>query len=328
MRSPYALLALALASPATLHGQQLLSGDLSFVPGETFNFGTIPWSEPGPGGAALTWDFSTISPTPGTPYVWEDPLPFMITDFPGVTVARDVAFSCTEYWQATPDRFSELGNQCGISLTSNTYTDPRDVIHYPFGLGNTFTDTFGGMYRLGGGAPDSSVIAGTITVTADASGTLVLPWTTHTGVLRLHLQQELELVDFGTTTNFDRYWYVVPGVHMPLLSLTRSWNSLNPTPVNSASVQLPAPTAVSDGPSSLPVTVHYRQGALHVLAPDGRAAEVALYATDGRCLGQWSLPTGSSDQVIPWTAPTTGLVIVHIRDRAGRTQVQRVVVGP
>lgn len=328
MRSPYALLALALASPTTLHGQQLLSGDLSFVPGETFNFGTIPWSEPGPGGAALTWDFSTISPTPGTPYVWEDPLPFMITDFPGVTVARDVAFSCTEYWQATPDRFSELGNQCGITLNTISYTDPRDVIRYPFALGDSFTDTFGGMFLHSDGAPDSSVIAGTITVTADASGTLILPWTTHTGVLRLHLEQEEELVDFGTSSNFDRYWYVVPGVHMPLLSLTRSWTSTNPTPVNYASVQLPAPTSVADGATPFSMEVRYRQGALHVLAPDGRAAEVTLYTTDGRCLGQWSIPTGSSDQVIPWTAPTTGLVIVHIRDRAGRTQVQRVVVVP
>lgn len=44
MRSPYALLVLALACPTTLLGQQLLAGDLSFVPGETFHFSTIPWT--------------------------------------------------------------------------------------------------------------------------------------------------------------------------------------------------------------------------------------------------------------------------------------------
>jgi hypothetical protein len=328
MRIPYYLLALATITSTDILGQQLLSGDLSFVPGETFNFGDIPWSEPGAGGAGLTWDFSDVTPTPGTPYTWEAPLAWQQAEYPGITVARDVAFSCTEYWQATPDRFSELGNQCGITLTTNAYDDPRDVIRYPFAFGNTFTDTFGGMYRLGGGLPDSSVIAATITVTADATGTLILPWATHSGVLRLHLEQVQEFVDFNTTFNSEEFWYVKPGVHMPLLKLITTWDSANPEPVDFATVQVPNINAIADSRIPIPVDVRYANGALHLQATDGQLASCEVFAADGRCIGHWELHQGRMDHALPLQLQASGLLTIRVTDRAGRSRVQRLVVVP
>ncbi|MBL7945948.1 MAG: hypothetical protein JNN32_07765 [Flavobacteriales bacterium] len=328
MRVPYYVLALATITSTDSTGQQLLSGDLSFVPGETFNFASADAMEAGPGGTGLTWDFGELAPFGEIEYTWLTPSAFESATYPGITVARDVAFSCTEYWQAAPDRFSELGNRCGITLSSEIYDDPRDVVRYPFAFGNTFTDTYGGMYRVGGGQPDSSVINGIITVTADATGTLILPWATHAGIIRLHVEQEEEFVDFNTTFNREEFWYVKPGVHMPLLKLLSTWDNANPEPVDFATVQVPNVNAITDNWIPIPVVLHYENGVMHLRSTDGQLASCEVFTADGRCVGQWALHQGRNDHALPLHAQAGGLLTIRVIDRSGRTRVQRLVVMP
>lgn len=327
MRIPY-FFAFVILIQVNAGAQQLDAGDLSFVPGETFNFGSIPWSEPGAGGVAQIWDFSEVAPAGELEYTWEAPSDLDQIAYPGITVVRDVAFSCTEYWQAAPDRFSELGNRCGITLSSYTYEDPRDVIRYPFAFGDTYTDTYGGMYRVGGGQPDSSAIDATITVTADATGTLILPWTTHTGVLRLHLEQEEELVDDGRTFYTDEYWYVLPGVHMPLLKLIRSWDDLEPKPLSYATVQLPNSTSIAPRPAMHPIDVHWANGLLSVQADAAQLVRCDVFLSDGRSLGHWDLDPTRALQLLPVNMQAVGLVSIRFTDQAGRTTVERLVITP
>ena len=64
------------------------------------------------------------------------------------------------------------------------YTDPKDMIRYPFNYANSFVDTYSGDQTI---ANVAHTFSGTRTVTYDGWGTVMVPWGTVSGVLRLPL---------------------------------------------------------------------------------------------------------------------------------------------
>lgn len=323
MQKRYIPTAIAVVAGLCSNAQTLQSGDLSIVPGESFTFGSIGEAEPGAAGSGATWDFSTIAPGGEITYDWETPSAQALMTHPDITVARAVAFSCTEYWEAAQFRFSEYGNGCGITLSHTVYDDPRDAVRYPMALGSSYTDTYSGMTRIGGGAPDSTAVEGTITVTADGTGTLVLPWATQPGVLRLRVEEERVETDWGVTTHWEQHWYVLPGVHMPLLRLIRTWDTENPTPFDYGNVQLPNTTGLGAEYLGSALRMYHANGVLHVDAAADGLLRCEVFTADGRTVRVWEAPR--TPLVLPLPVVGDQLLIVRVTDQNGVLHTQRVL---
>jgi len=154
----------------------------------------------------------------------------------------------TTYVQALGDKVSQTGVY--ISTTDfAVYTDPMDQLRYPFTYNSTFTDTYAGalVYTPPVGSPVLATESGSVTVTADAWGTLVLPGNTYANVLRVHSSQSFrDSADvFGVgendTWDLETYTWYVPGYHSPLLTISTASDALlgvNTKTVSYASRQL------------------------------------------------------------------------------------------
>ncbi len=310
------------------HGQTLQSDQFSVTPGDVFEFGTIPWTEPGPAGTDQNWDLSSAS-TPFTfNYNWQAPSSLDLVNHPSCTVVREPYFSCTEYWEATPQRFSELSNFCGIDLSFARFDDPRDIIRYPFTLGNSLTDSFGGAARLQGSS-DTVSFTGTITVTADATGSLTLPWTNFPSVLRLRVDQEMNYPELARTDHERQTWYVVAGVHMPAAAYSERWSTGVSDTIRSARILTGTNTAAIELASTHGPTV--RQDGRHLVLTTSQGIPLRdcdLLLLDGRLLGSWRFTEGGSQWSIPLDVSAPVLVIIRATDTHGRLYTARVLATP
>lgn len=310
------------------YGQTLQSGDLSIVPGDAFQFGSIPWTPPSAPGSGQNWDLAGVSTSFTTPYVWLEPSSIVLDSYPSCTVVRQTYFSCSEYWEATSEHFSELSNGCGIDLTAQQFDDPRDIIRYPFSFGDSFIDNYSGEARLQG-STDTIAFNGLITVTADASGEITLPWTSFMNVLRLRVSTSTNYPAIDRTDNELRTWYVVPGLHMPVASYIERWNNLAPDTMRSARILTGTNTATPERPSPDGLVVRHDGKQLVITDATGaplRACDVLV--NDGRLLGSWTF-TGKQDQrSLPLEVNTPTLLLIRATDTQGRLHTARMMATP
>lgn len=126
----------------------------------------------GNSGGDQTWDFSSLS--------WANPE----TDFTGLlssatpfsnhflnadVASLSVDFSGNDlynYFTNATDHYATWGYEG--SSQKLVYSNPRDILHYPFSFGNTFTDSYYGNMEIG-------YNSGEVEVTADGFGNLILP---------------------------------------------------------------------------------------------------------------------------------------------------------
>jgi hypothetical protein len=97
-----------------------------------------------------------------------------------------------------------------------------DQIRYPFTYTNTFTDPYAGIVKFG---PLTAHETGTISVTADAWGTLQLPGRTDVTLRVRSLQSFVDSTYiFGSpvlkTFTIETYAWYLPGYHSALLSMS------------------------------------------------------------------------------------------------------------
>lgn len=162
----------------------------------------------GASGAAVTWDFSTLVDIGTQTGTWIAPgsTPYA-SSFPTSNIALDGGGGNYVYYSSTASGF---GN-CGAYMNTVTqyYDDMEEIIRYPFTFNDTYVDNLACTFVSGG----TWYRTGTITVTADGYGTLILPWGTVNNVLRLHLVEDYEDSTAGWTVEYDvdMYKWLVPG---------------------------------------------------------------------------------------------------------------------
>jgi hypothetical protein len=119
------------------------------------------------------------------------------------------------------------GQYLGLTLS---YSNPEDILHFPFNMGNTYSDTWAVTFING----TTFTRTGTTTVTYDGYGSLKLASGVYNNAVRVHFQQVYSDVYSGGTINYnnDEYMWYINGNHQPVAvtyTLTNSTSPSNPT---------------------------------------------------------------------------------------------------
>lgn len=108
----------------------------------------------------------------------------------------------------------------------NQFTNTIEIMHFPFSYGNSYTDNFSG-YTYAAFLGGTLNVTGTLTVTADGQGTLILPTNptpTNFSVLRIKNQINMNIAGTGTlstvtgTVQSTNYQFFKTGTKAPILS--------------------------------------------------------------------------------------------------------------
>lgn len=177
----------------------------------SYDFVNATGFDPGPSGAAVTWDFSDIS-LAGTSYGYT----FVTVgstgfadDFPGANLATDQGDGVYTYYKGSPSEFSLYGVH--TDATTLSYSDPETLYSYPMTFGTTFSDNLYCSFFSG----VDVVRSGSISVEADGYGTLILPSGTYDNVLRVvaHEVYSDEFIGLPTPTDYDftNYYFMREG---------------------------------------------------------------------------------------------------------------------
>ncbi len=188
----------------------------------------------GPTGASAYWDFSglvtkAIADSVSVGYVtWAADAPGWVSGSGATHAIVTPAPPVSNFYIVSSSKFSQTGLYKSISDFA-AYTDPVDVLQFPFTYGGTFTDAYAGVIGFMG---TTATEAGTIQTTADGWGTLVLPPAppsttnrTYTGTLRVFSYQLFRdsANIFGTpivqTDTIRTYTWYQPGYHSALLTI-------------------------------------------------------------------------------------------------------------
>ena len=200
--------------------------------GDIYNFsGTLDSFDPGPSGAGQNWDFSDITPTfsSTSTAVAPESTPFA-GDFPEATIAFAQSGD-NETFIFSQISTSEMLN-VGLGNTPSGgnpmvihYTDAVKLLQYPFSYTDAYTDSYYTAYSLTEGMVTHEW--GTISVTADAWGSVLTPEGTFNNTLRIKSERTYTdsvwvsgiFVNAGTYTQTDYQWYTSTS-HTPVISIS------------------------------------------------------------------------------------------------------------
>lgn len=196
---------------------------------DNFVYNRTNYFSPGNSGSNQVWNLSAISPTAINS---STVIPLGSTPNPTVPNANLCVNTGTLYnYHATNS--TAFQNCSGIASSSIhvSYTDPEDILHYPFTYNNTFTDTWAGSYQL---FSNPMNLTGTTTVLADGHGTVITPHSTYTNALRVHITTTIMETPGSSTFTITRYrdeyrWYS-PGVRYHVAAVFTTTNSTNNDP--------------------------------------------------------------------------------------------------
>ncbi len=191
------------------------------VVGNTFIQHQFGYIVPGTSGANASWDFSGVPALTTITHTYSLPsaTPYA-AQFPNANLASKINSGGTiyySYFNASNSSYTFNGMNIPTMLTSMPYTDPEKLLSFPFTYNSTFTDTFAttisGYDRHG-----------TVTMIADAYGSITLPYGTITDVLRVKSTQTYADYSSGSAvTNYvstNYYWYK-PGIHYCVFQLSQ-----------------------------------------------------------------------------------------------------------
>lgn len=180
------------------------------VIGNSFTYTTTSYFAPGSSGASQTWDFSSITGTPGgsSTCVSVGSTPNG-SSFPNANIAFSNSGSNYSYSKTSTTAYQNYGyvSSGGVVMP---YSNPEDFLHFPFTFNNTYTDPWAVNFVNGG---YTFYRTGTTAITADAYGTLTTPAGTFTNVLRVHMVQTYQdSADMGGPyliqySNDEYLWY-------------------------------------------------------------------------------------------------------------------------
>ena len=183
------------------------------VIGFSINYNNTSYFAAGAAGASQTWNFASIT---GTSTEISNCVSVGSTpngsSFPNANVAfNNTVANNHSYWKTSSSAFQNYGivSSNGVVIA---YSNPEDLLHFPFTFNNTYTDPWSATFINSG---YTYYRTGSSSVTADAYGTITTPAGTFNNVLRVHLVQTYQdSVDLGGTpyvipyTNDEYLWYV------------------------------------------------------------------------------------------------------------------------
>ena len=180
----------------------------------------VQFADPGASGPNQVWDFSKVEPTGKNQCssIMAATMPKMSGVGPYNLLLADSGY---EYMMNSAEsRLEELGYVNNEQKLTLIYMDPVVKMKYPFSFGNSYTDQFiGEAITNGTGKID---FTGYITVSADASGTLILPDRVINGALRVKSVKVGQQINMCGTSDVHivKYSWYASGYRYPLLNLS------------------------------------------------------------------------------------------------------------
>jgi hypothetical protein len=212
---------LLISASAVLAQPTLTATGINPIIGESFTLFTAAYISPGSAGAGQTWNLSSLSGT--TAGASNMVLPSSTTNgasFPSSNVAwSNPTAGTVNYYKTTSSNQQNYGVVSGATVIP--YSNPEDLLHFPFAYTNTFSDSWAGQFVSSG---YTFYRTGTTTVTADGYGTLITPVTTYSNVMRIHFVQVYKDsayvgVPYVITYNNDEYIWYRNGIHVPVAAV-------------------------------------------------------------------------------------------------------------
>ncbi len=237
----FTLLFVLLFALQALFSQHVLTNGINLTFGDTYRYNGYEGTtdvEPGPGGANMVWNFGNISGYgffEGINAIAVDPATTLFADSAAVTNAT----ICTRNFDDPdigPYQYYENNNSTqnviamGFLGTTNssfgTYTDPQKAFDLPFAYNDSFVDGYDFLnYHIQNGyyfMRDSA----TVTVEADAYGTITTPLQEFQNVLRIKRTKTYyawfrfeaggDWIQSGPYTDIEYSWYA-PNIKTPVM---------------------------------------------------------------------------------------------------------------
>ncbi|HEU4717566.1 MAG TPA: hypothetical protein VFU15_07025 [Bacteroidia bacterium] len=316
---PVFLFAAALPAQVTLVQSQFPhAGDIF-----TLNMSDTTGVLPGNSGTNVTWNFTSLNASQG---VTTDS--FMTVgsslygaNYPQANLALHETGPSVDYFvyydvnSATADR---VGNADSVNVI--TYTNPATQFYFPMSYGTTGSDTYYATYS---DAASGSIVHvhGTTSCNADGTGTLQLPASTYTNVLRAHFTRYENDTVFTTTSgaypyqiSTDYYLWYITGQYYPLLSIQSTVINIGFSPsyrkyVGWRNSPLDVPATATT--STLFAAPNPASSTLQLAGPaDGT---LSFYAADGKLLMEKQVAK-DEQLLVDVTGWEPGLVLVVFRN--------------
>lgn len=279
---------------------------------------------PGPSGAGVTWDYSTLSYS-----TWEQHVVKYLSGCGTGKIkwqpnrgAYDDASYCIELTDSMQlitswTRPEDFGNDY------STYSDPAELIHFPFTYLSSFTDSFKENAYLIMEYFHDKIYTGADTVTADGYGTLKTPFATITNVLRIHTHERAAgFTDDGTSISedlnwtYDTYaWYDETGQIQatiqisPYTSHQRFYYRISPT----TSIE-------EEAGAGIKVYVTSNSACIHIETPFYRNYQIRIFDMAGKMVYHNSI--SQSAAITPGLMP--GIYLIEVKDQlTGRRMIQK-----
>jgi len=301
----------------TAHAQPTLTNaNNNFLAGTSFIQYTGSATSPGASGANVVWDFSAIGTSAGNSYSYTAcSSSTNCGTFPGsnVVIAQPPT---TGYFIV--DNTRQAVNGAAVGSTNIIYSNPEDMLRFPFTYNNTYTDNFSANFTSGG---SSFVRSGSVTVTADGYGKLILPNGTYNNILRVKRVETYTDTWSGPTINYSSeiYAWYSPAKRENLLSkssITVAGNTTdypitytNQTPTAIGNLAI-AEGSVNLYPNPARDLVHVR-----FEADKATTADVILTDLTGRMINTLpavSIASGSNDIKMNTVGLSAGLYLVRL----------------
>ena len=259
-----------------LYAQPIITRDNLVVPGDELHVGIVDAAPaPGPGGANVIWNFSSIEPSSVATLDVEDAddTPFA-DDFPGANIAfvdNTPNAQTFQYLSITNSAWEEHGSFFPGSLRI-TYENPRTVLQFPVMYNGQWSDDYTYTISYETIPPISTFGEGNYDTRVDGYGTLILPEATFNDVLRVRiLGESTDTTDLGAGL-YERnyfhdttYLWLSPSYNAPLCAYTGSLIMRTTTVISSDTMTFPETItfkAFSFDPDAEPssVTEHIQPG--------------------------------------------------------------------
>lgn len=201
----------------------------------------------------------------------------------------------TAYYKQTAAKL-EITGLVTPDATLNFSTNNGTFISYPAAFGYSESDTASGTFSATAGLGNFS---GTIAISADAAGTLLIGTKTYPNVVRIKSIQNFTLTVFsfpvGTIVNTTYAYY--DNLHkVPLLSTTNAVITVQGTPQNTNIAQALNETflAVSDLKSKEKLSIYPNpaQDFIQVKGNTSKDSKVNIYGLDGKLIKTTDLKSG------------------------------------
>lgn len=213
------------------------------------NYYTVPFFQPGSAGANQTWNFTSFPTTTSNSesYLACSAAPSCSQLTGTNVVAYTPSTASYAYYISSSATYAMRGLEAsGIVFD---FTDVEDMMRFPLTFNNNYTDNFSENYTASGMA---MVRTGSVTVTADAWGKVMLPTGTFNNVLRVHRVKNYQDFYMGNpilTSYENQYFWIQPNNH-EFIMFTDSLNTASSSTTVAYFSDL-SPASVTDMNSSV-----------------------------------------------------------------------------